>query len=76
MKITVIDICKRLTVSPTQVRMAVYSGALPNPDEYEEWDADYIESFLKNWHERIKRRNKDVKEVAHETDAKETPLHA
>lgn len=56
--VTISDICKRLNVTEKQVCMAIYSGALPNPDEYEEWHAEHVEPFLKAWIERIKRRQK------------------
>ena len=50
---------KRLIVSEQQVLSAIYSGALPNPDEHSEWDSEYIEPFLINWETRINNRNKD-----------------
>ncbi len=56
--VTVSDICSRLNVTEKQVQMAIYSGALPNPNEYEEWDDNHVEFFLKAWEERIKRRKK------------------
>ena len=57
--VSVIDVMKRLIVSETEVMMAIYSGALPNPNEYEEWNEAHIEPFLINWQERIKRRKKE-----------------
>ena len=55
---TVDDIRAILNVSAMQVYMAIYSGALPPPDENGEWELQHIEPFLKNWKERIERRNK------------------
>ena len=55
---TVDDIRAILNVSAMQVYMAIYSGALPPPNEDNEWQFYRVEPFLKNWKERIERRNK------------------
>jgi hypothetical protein len=57
--VTVKDVCDRLIVTETQVLMAIYSGALPNPNEYSEWESTHVEPFLINWQDRINRRNKN-----------------
>lgn len=57
--VTVKDVCDRLIVTETQVLMAIYSGALPNPNEYNEWESTHVEPFLINWQDRINRRNKN-----------------
>ena len=56
--VTVSDICLRLNVTTMQVLTAIYSGALPKPNDHNEWDSKHIEPFIKNWQDRIARRRK------------------
>lgn len=53
--ITFKDIEERLKVTNKQVEMAVYSGALPSPNENNEWDPEHVEFFIQTWANRIAR---------------------
>lgn len=52
-KVTIQDIAVRLGVTENKIYRAIYSGVLPNPDEYNEWDLILIEPFLHHWESRI-----------------------
>ena len=61
--ITVQDIMSRLSVTEKQVEMAVYSGAIPAPDNNisNVWmNKERIQPYLDHWEKRLKRkREKD-----------------
>jgi hypothetical protein len=57
--ITVQDIMSRLNVTEKQVEMAVYSGAIPAPDNIicNVWvDEERIQPYLEHWDSRLKRK--------------------
>jgi hypothetical protein len=57
MKITVLDIEKRLHLTSMQVLMMEYSGYIPASQDGV-WDGEKLEEYLLRWQEKLKREGK------------------
>ena len=52
---------KQLGVTEMQVKIAIYSGALPRPTDMDEWEEAHIKPFLVNWQARIDRSREEAR---------------